>query len=73
MGKTNENLNFNITIFNISSCTKWSQIFAKEKHFKFHQLMSETPEHDERLTFSSIFIHWNPDFCAFSGEELTNE
>ena len=30
MGTTNESLNFNITIFNISSCTKWSQIFAKE-------------------------------------------
>ena len=27
--------------------------------------MSETQEHDERVTFSSIFIHWNPDFCAF--------
>ena len=35
--------------------------------------MSETQERDERVTFSSIFIHWNPDFCAFSGEELTNE
>ena len=35
--------------------------------------MSETQERDERVTFSSIFINWNPDFCAFSGEELTNE
>ena len=73
MGKTNENLNFNITIFNISSCTKWSQIFAKEKHFKFHQLMSETPERDERLTFSSYLYTGILIFCAFSREELTNE
>ena len=35
--------------------------------------MSETQERDERVTFSSIFIHLNPNFCAFSGEELTNE
>ena len=35
--------------------------------------MSETKERDERDTFSSIFIHWNPNFYAFSGEELTNE
>ena len=35
--------------------------------------MSETQERDERVTFSSIFIHWNPNFCAFSGVELTNE
>ena len=26
-----------------------------------------------RAKDSSIFIHWNPDFLAFSGEELTNE
>ena len=26
-----------------------------------------------RAKDSSIFIHWNPDFCAFSEEELTNE
>ena len=26
-----------------------------------------------RAKDSSIFIHWNPNFLAFSGEELTNE
>ena len=26
-----------------------------------------------RAKDSSIFIHWNPDFLAFGGEELTNE
>ena len=26
-----------------------------------------------RAKDSSIFIHWNPDFLVFSGEELTNE
>ena len=26
-----------------------------------------------RAKDSNIFIHWNRDFCAFSGEELTNE
>ena len=26
-----------------------------------------------RAKDSSIFINWNPDFLAFSGEELTNE
>ena len=35
--------------------------------------MSETQERDERVTFSSIFIHWNPNFCEFGGEEHTNE
>ena len=35
--------------------------------------MSETQERDERITFSYIFKHWNPNFLAFGGEELTNE
>ena len=37
--------------------------------------MSETQERDERVTFSSIFIHWNPDFYmnlsnSFSKREI---
>ena len=32
--------------------------------------MSETQERDERVTFSSIFIHWNPNFVHLVGKSL---
>ena len=56
----------------ISNSTDWCQRHKNMTNMSLSRCVSFYSR-QSRAKDSCIFIHWNPDFCTFRGEGLTNE